>query len=180
MSNPNSEMEAMMKPPQNLKCPRCDSEETKFCYFNNSKSSQPRYRCKNCNRFWTHGGKLRDIPSNAAERRAERARDSFISTISSPPTVTYAAAEIDRARPLYLTRPRPNQPRLEFVRTDINSLSITKSHAAPKYVQVQKYHVQPNLSVFQASYGQGVPDRHYMGGSTSDPSRSSSGAWFSY
>ncbi|KAL1225896.1 Dof zinc finger protein DOF4.4 [Cardamine amara subsp. amara] len=43
-------------------CPRCDSNNTKFCYYNNYTLSQPRYFCKNCRRYWTHGGALRNIP----------------------------------------------------------------------------------------------------------------------
>lgn len=33
-----------------LKCPRCDSTNTKFCYFNNYSLSQPRHFCKACKR----------------------------------------------------------------------------------------------------------------------------------
>ncbi len=28
------------------RCPRCDSEDTKFCYYNNYNVKQPRYFCK--------------------------------------------------------------------------------------------------------------------------------------
>ncbi|CAN4100489.1 unnamed protein product [Withania somnifera] len=45
-----------------LKCPRCDSTHTKFCYYNNYSLSQPRYFCKSCRRYWTKGGTLRNIP----------------------------------------------------------------------------------------------------------------------
>ncbi|XP_024004735.1 dof zinc finger protein DOF4.4 [Eutrema salsugineum] len=48
------------KPPPRV-CPRCNSDNTKFCYYNNYSVSQPRYICKNCRRHWTHGGTLRDI-----------------------------------------------------------------------------------------------------------------------
>ncbi|RVX18435.1 Dof zinc finger protein DOF5.6 [Vitis vinifera] len=47
---------------QALKCPRCDSTHTKFCYYNNYSLSQPRYFCKTCRRYWTKGGTLRNIP----------------------------------------------------------------------------------------------------------------------
>lgn len=30
------------------RCPRCDSEDTKFCYYNNYNVKQPRYFCKVC------------------------------------------------------------------------------------------------------------------------------------
>ncbi|PPR92951.1 hypothetical protein GOBAR_AA27714 [Gossypium barbadense] len=47
---------------QALKCPRCDSINTKFCYYNNYSLSQPRYFCKSCRRYWTKGGTLRNVP----------------------------------------------------------------------------------------------------------------------
>ncbi|PWA64471.1 DOF transcription factor 11 [Artemisia annua] len=36
-----------------VNCPRCDSTNTKFCYYNNYSLSQPRYFCKTCRRYWT-------------------------------------------------------------------------------------------------------------------------------
>ncbi|GKA76343.1 DOF zinc finger protein DOF3.4 [Tanacetum coccineum] len=48
--------------PEHLPCPRCESTNTKFCYYNNYNFSQPRHFCKGCRRYWTHGGTLRDIP----------------------------------------------------------------------------------------------------------------------
>ncbi|CAI0468597.1 unnamed protein product [Linum tenue] len=48
--------------PEPLKCPRCDSSNTKFCYYNNYNKSQPRHFCKACKRHWTKGGTLRNVP----------------------------------------------------------------------------------------------------------------------
>lgn len=76
----NNEMERMMQldhlerqrrwivqePPE--KCPRCNSMETKFCYFNNYSADQPRYLCKGCERHWTKGGRLRNIPVGGTVR----------------------------------------------------------------------------------------------------------------
>ncbi|KAK1260313.1 Dof zinc finger protein DOF5.8 [Acorus gramineus] len=45
-----------------IKCPRCESTNTKFCYYNNYNRSQPRHFCKACRRHWTNGGTLRNIP----------------------------------------------------------------------------------------------------------------------
>eukprot|EP00249_Psilotum_nudum_P020437 c27702_g2_i1 orf=507-809(+) len=58
------QIEKRLKPPndQVLKCPRCDSYNTKFCYYNNYSLSQPRHFCKNCRRYWTKGGALRNVP----------------------------------------------------------------------------------------------------------------------
>ncbi|KAG2249107.1 hypothetical protein Bca52824_088735 [Brassica carinata] len=43
-------------------CPRCNSKNTKFCYYNNYSVSQPRYKYNNCRRYWTDGRALRNIP----------------------------------------------------------------------------------------------------------------------
>ncbi|XP_009800265.1 uncharacterized protein [Nicotiana sylvestris] len=48
--------------PEPLKCPRCESANTKFCYYNNYNKSQPRHFCKGCKRHWTEGGVLRNVP----------------------------------------------------------------------------------------------------------------------
>lgn len=54
------------------KCPRCDSENTKFCYYNNYSLSQPRYFCKSCRRYWTKGGTLRNVPIGGGCRKNKR------------------------------------------------------------------------------------------------------------
>lgn len=53
-------------------CPRCDSTNTKFCYYNNYSLSQPRYFCKSCRRYWTKGGTLRNIPIGGVSRKNKR------------------------------------------------------------------------------------------------------------
>ncbi|KAK8716699.1 hypothetical protein V6N13_044003 [Hibiscus sabdariffa] len=66
---------------EQLLCPRCDSTNTKFCYYNNYNFSQPRYFCKSCRRYWTHGGTLRDIPVGGGTRKnAKRSRSSTATT----------------------------------------------------------------------------------------------------
>ncbi|GMG98251.1 hypothetical protein Nepgr_000091 [Nepenthes gracilis] len=52
-----------------LKCPRCESTNTKFCYFNNYSLSQPRHFCKTCRRYWTRDGTLRNVPVGGGCRR---------------------------------------------------------------------------------------------------------------
>ncbi|KAJ8774221.1 hypothetical protein K2173_009652 [Erythroxylum novogranatense] len=54
---------------EQLKCPRCDSTNTKFCYYNNYNLSQPRHFCKACRRYWTKGGTLRNIPVGGGSRK---------------------------------------------------------------------------------------------------------------
>ncbi|KAI0531066.1 hypothetical protein KFK09_000616 [Dendrobium nobile] len=65
-------------------CPRCDSPNTKFCYYNNYCLAQPRYLCKGCRRYWTKGGSLRSIPVGGGCRKTRRGKSAkFISTLSS-------------------------------------------------------------------------------------------------
>ncbi|XP_054790144.1 dof zinc finger protein DOF5.1-like [Prosopis cineraria] len=59
-----------------MKCPRCESTNTKFCYFNNYSLSQPRHFCKTCRRYWTRGGALRNVPVGGGCRRNKRSKSS--------------------------------------------------------------------------------------------------------
>ncbi|CAK9330043.1 unnamed protein product [Citrullus colocynthis] len=61
---------------QALKCPRCDSLNTKFCYYNNYNLSQPRHFCKSCRRYWTKGGVLRNVPVGGGCRKTKRSSSS--------------------------------------------------------------------------------------------------------
>ncbi|XP_040993309.1 dof zinc finger protein DOF5.3-like [Juglans microcarpa x Juglans regia] len=56
---------------QNLRCPRCDSSNTKFCYYNNYNLTQPRHFCKTCRRYWTKGGALRNVPIGGGCRKSK-------------------------------------------------------------------------------------------------------------
>lgn len=69
------------KPPfaeqeHNLQCPRCESTNTKFCYYNNYNLSQPRYFCKDCRRYWTKGGSLRNVPVGGGTRKSSKRSSS--------------------------------------------------------------------------------------------------------
>ncbi|CAG7889637.1 dof zinc finger protein DOF3.1-like [Brassica rapa] len=62
---------------EQLNCPRCDSPNTKFCYYNNYNLSQPRHFCKSCRRYWTKGGALRNVPVGGGTRKnAKRSTSS--------------------------------------------------------------------------------------------------------
>ncbi|KAE8704076.1 Dof zinc finger protein PBF [Hibiscus syriacus] len=58
------------------KCPRCDSPNTKFCYYNNYSLSQPRHFCKTCRRYWTKGGALRNVPIGGGCRKNKKLKSS--------------------------------------------------------------------------------------------------------
>ena len=79
---------------QALNCPRCNSTNTKFCYYNNYSLSQPRFFCKNCRRYWTEGGSLRNVPVGGGSRKNKRS--------SSAPSTSAASS---RKFPHDLTQP---------------------------------------------------------------------------
>ncbi|KAK7295712.1 hypothetical protein RJT34_18623 [Clitoria ternatea] len=72
-------------PDASLKCPRCESTNTKFCYYNNYSLSQPRHFCKTCRRYWTRGGALRNVPVGGGCRRNKRSKGSNNNARSKSP-----------------------------------------------------------------------------------------------
>eukprot|EP00228_Micromonas_bravo_P003710 CAMPEP_0203002640 /NCGR_PEP_ID=MMETSP1401-20130829/1357_1 /ASSEMBLY_ACC=CAM_ASM_000894 /TAXON_ID=38833 /ORGANISM="Micromonas pusilla, Strain CCAC1681" /LENGTH=208 /DNA_ID=CAMNT_0049744181 /DNA_START=201 /DNA_END=823 /DNA_ORIENTATION=- len=70
-------------------CPRCHSEETKFCYYNNYNVKQPRYFCRGCQRYWTAGGMLRNVPVGAGRRKNKNGADA-----TARPSASDAAAAL--------------------------------------------------------------------------------------
>nr|KAJ0202378.1 hypothetical protein LSAT_V11C600329900 [Lactuca sativa] len=81
-SSSSSSLERRIRPQKAaaVNCPRCDSTNTKFCYYNNYSLSQPRYFCKTCRRYWTEGGTLRNIPVGGGSRKNKRSSSSTTSS----------------------------------------------------------------------------------------------------
>ncbi|OAY56300.1 dof zinc finger protein DOF4.6 isoform X2 [Manihot esculenta] len=77
------ERKARPQKEQALNCPRCNSTNTKFCYYNNYSLTQPRYFCKTCRRYWTEGGSLRNIPVGGGSRKNKRSASATSSSSSS-------------------------------------------------------------------------------------------------
>ncbi|XP_057797510.1 dof zinc finger protein DOF5.6-like [Salvia miltiorrhiza] len=104
--------------PSPPRCPRCDSSNTKFCYYNNYSLSQPRYFCKACRRYWTHGGSLRNVPVGGGCRKSKRPRVSSPSSSSNtlaprPQGVLTAAARPQNPTAVIAGQPsRPVAPSL--------------------------------------------------------------------
>ncbi|XP_043709857.1 dof zinc finger protein DOF4.6-like [Telopea speciosissima] len=80
-SRPITERRTRPQKEQVLNCPRCNSTNTKFCYYNNYSLTQPRYFCKTCRRYWTEGGSLRNVPVGGGSRKNKRSSNS--SSLSS-------------------------------------------------------------------------------------------------
>jgi len=92
----NLQPRTLKKPDKILPCPRCDSTNTKFCYFNNSNINQPRHFCKSCQRYWTAGGTMRNMPVGAG-RRKKKAPPSHCRYIISQEAFESAANHIEFA-----------------------------------------------------------------------------------
>lgn len=82
---PNKRQHQQQQSPEVLKCPRCDSTNTKFCYYNNYNKSQPRHFCKSCKRHWTKGGTLRNVPVGGGRKNKR------LKTTTTTPKTTAAA-----------------------------------------------------------------------------------------
>ncbi|KAK9061745.1 hypothetical protein SSX86_018929 [Deinandra increscens subsp. villosa] len=73
-----SEQEKTLKKPDKiLPCPRCNSMDTKFCYYNNYNVNQPRHFCKKCQRYWTAGGTMRNVPVGAGRRKNKTSASQY-------------------------------------------------------------------------------------------------------
>ncbi|XP_061341606.1 dof zinc finger protein DOF2.2-like [Gastrolobium bilobum] len=111
---PQVQPQPQPQPQQPQKCPRCDSLNTKFCYYNNYSLSQPRYYCKTCRRYWTQGGTLRNVPVGGGCRKGKRAKTSSSSSenSSSPshpqPPLPPPPQEVVQAQPNLTTLARAN------------------------------------------------------------------------
>ncbi|CAM0880189.1 unnamed protein product [Alopecurus aequalis] len=112
-------------------CPRCDSTDTKFCYYNNYNLSQPRHFCKGCRRYWTRGGSLRNVPvgggtrkptPSGVSRRKNRVSHSHTHAANANATATPAAPSVVQhpvsaplpLLPLSVSAPPPAPPQYEL------------------------------------------------------------------
>ncbi|CAN8313476.1 unnamed protein product [Cochlearia groenlandica] len=106
---PSLQQQTQTQPPQpQLKCPRCDSSNTKFCYYNNYSLSQPRHFCKACKRYWTRGGTLRNVPVGGSYRKNKRVKRQANATAtatttssSSPSTNPIHFSSMNNHHPLF-------------------------------------------------------------------------------
>ncbi|XP_042030983.1 dof zinc finger protein DOF1.4-like [Salvia splendens] len=127
-----------------LKCPRCDSSNTKFCYYNNYSLSQPRHFCKACKRYWTRGGTLRNVPVGGGCRKNKRPKRHSSSSSSSATTSSTSQPQIDLPPPpsnhiqnplFYGLNPNPLELNFPFssfrVSPQINSLGLGFSPEPP-------------------------------------------------
>ncbi|XP_059303615.1 cyclic dof factor 1 [Lycium ferocissimum] len=107
----DAKQKTLKKPDKILPCPRCNSMDTKFCYYNNYNVNQPRHFCKSCQRYWTAGGTMRNVPVGAGRRKnknnASHCRHIMISE-------ALEAARIDPPNGFHHSAFKPNGTVLSF------------------------------------------------------------------
>ncbi|XP_057462926.1 dof zinc finger protein DOF4.6 isoform X2 [Actinidia eriantha] len=106
---------------QALNCPRCDSTNTKFCYYNNYSLTQPRYFCKTCRRYWTEGGSLRNIPVGGGSRKNKKPSSSSSSSSSSSKKLVLD--HLDNLQNSKSTTHEPQDLNLAFPSHDFKTIS---------------------------------------------------------
>ncbi|KAK7388929.1 hypothetical protein VNO78_23757 [Psophocarpus tetragonolobus] len=107
----NSQEKTLKKPDKVLPCPRCNSMDTKFCYYNNYNINQPRYFCKACQRYWTAGGTMRNVPVGAGRRKNKNSTSHYRHiTISE----ALQAARLDAPNGTHLSTLKGNGTVLSF------------------------------------------------------------------
>ncbi|KAF3439832.1 hypothetical protein FNV43_RR18110 [Rhamnella rubrinervis] len=128
-TRPAHVLEKRARPQEQLNCPRCNSTNTKFCYYNNYSLTQPRYFCKTCRRYWTEGGTLRNVPVGGGSRKNKK----------PIPLASSASSKISDLNPLSLSQfssqtHRPHQGQ------DLNLSfpGMDKYYGATQYVEVPK------------------------------------------
>lgn len=107
----NSQDKTLKKPDKIIPCPRCNSMDTKFCYYNNYNVNQPRHFCRACQRYWTAGGTMRNVPVGAGRRKNKNAATRY-----RPITISEAlqAASVDSPNGAQLPHLRTNGAVLTF------------------------------------------------------------------
>ncbi|XP_020228952.1 cyclic dof factor 3 isoform X2 [Cajanus cajan] len=107
----DADEKTLKKPDKVLPCPRCNSMDTKFCYYNNYNINQPRYFCKACQRYWTAGGTMRNVPVGAGRRKTKNSSSHYRHiTISE----ALQAARIDASNGTYIPTLKSNGGVLSF------------------------------------------------------------------
>ncbi|KAL5981239.1 hypothetical protein ACLOJK_029160 [Asimina triloba] len=93
----SKDQKTVKKPDKILPCPRCNSLDTKFCYYNNYNVNQPRHFCKNCQRYWTAGGTMRNVPVGAGRRKNKNSSSSHYRHMSLSEALQTARNEMPEA-----------------------------------------------------------------------------------
>lgn len=166
------------RPEKVLPCPRCNSSDTKFCYFNNYNVNQPRYFCKSCQRYWTAGGTVRNVPVGAGRRRNKHLASQYRQLIASSDGSTTLSEASESANNQLLSCEEsssscatsssnemvlkfgPESPHCDVMPTSLNSRGIKSSlnhNALPPQIATLGPNSNISLQFVPASYWNCIP-----------------------
>ncbi|KAK7349411.1 hypothetical protein VNO77_06755 [Canavalia gladiata] len=138
-------LEKKARPQEQLNCPRCNSTNTKFCYYNNYSLTQPRYFCKTCRRYWTEGGSLRNVPVGGGSRKNKK-------IISAASSSSSSSSKIPDLNPPTLSAISSQNPKIMHGGQDLNlafpAMDKYHHHGMSPYVEMQN---SDNTSHHQSS-----------------------------
>ncbi|KAL0725307.1 hypothetical protein Bca4012_039906 [Brassica carinata] len=138
------------RPQEKVNCPRCNSTNTKFCYYNNYSLTQPRYFCKGCRRYWTEGGSLRNVPVGGSSRKNKR---------SSTPLASPSNPKLPDLNPPFLFASQIANKSSK----DLNLLSFPvmqdPHHGMSQFLHMPKIENNNTLSSMYASSSPGATSR---------------------
>ncbi|KAL1350340.1 hypothetical protein HN51_014440 [Arachis hypogaea] len=130
-------LEKKARPQEQLNCPRCNSTNTKFCYYNNYSLTQPRYFCKTCRRYWTEGGSLRNVPVGGGSRKNKK----IISSSASSSSSSLSSSSVPKVPDLNPPQ-NPNNKMMQGGGYDLNlafpAMDNFHHHALSAYVEIPK------------------------------------------
>lgn len=127
---------------QALKCPRCDSLNTKFCYYNNYNLSQPRHFCKSCRRYWTKGGVLRNVPVGGGCRKTKRnskpkpSSDSSAQQTQTQTQILAPTSERERKSNSHNSSSESSSLTVTTNNTNVETLSVQSSSSVSNVLSV--------------------------------------------
>nr|BAJ33945.1 unnamed protein product [Eutrema halophilum] len=142
-------VERKTRPQEKLNCPRCNSTNTKFCYYNNYSLTQPRYFCKGCRRYWTEGGSLRNVPVGGSSRKNKRSSSSSSSSNilqTTPSSLGLTTPLPDLNPPILFSNQIPNKSKGSS--QDLNLLSfpvMQDQHHHHHHVHMSQFLQMPKM-----------------------------------
>ncbi|OAY48982.1 dof zinc finger protein DOF2.5 isoform X2 [Manihot esculenta] len=132
-------LERKARPQEQLNCPRCNSTNTKFCYYNNYSLTQPRYFCKTCRRYWTEGGSLRNVPVGGGSRKNKRSASSSSSSSAAVSSSSSASSKLPDLNPPSLSQfSSPNPKTHEGQDLNLAFPAIQENQGISHFLEVPK------------------------------------------
>ncbi|KAI3703486.1 hypothetical protein L1987_73599 [Smallanthus sonchifolius] len=70
------------------KCPKCDSTNTKFCWFHNYNLSQPVHFCNTCTKYWTRSVSKKNNRSSSSSSSSSNSVSKTLPSVVVPSAST--------------------------------------------------------------------------------------------